>query len=223
MSNQSSWIPPIVTIDVVLFTIVDEHLKVAVLPRDKAPHQGQNALIGGFVHTEEDKSPTDAAKRILLEKAGLRNIFIEQLYTFGGADRDERGWSISIAYYALVPHEKLAAQTKGLQFVDAEDPGALPFDHNEIVRTAIGRIRGKGAYSTLPARLLPETFTLPELISIYRIVTASKIDQSSFRRKMMEMSLLESVPEAQKSGDPGRKAALFRLRPGLVSEFDRKI
>lgn len=223
MADDQNRAPLIVTVDVVLFTIVDGCLKIALVKRQHEPFKGANALIGGYVRPDVDADPSEAAARILLDKAGLRNIFIEQLYTFGGASRDPRGWSLSIAYYALVPHSRLSTERDDLIFVDAEVPGALPFDHDEIVAAGLVRVRGKGAYSTLPARLLPPTFTMPELLNTYRIVTGARIDQSSFRRKILELDLLEPAVDPQRVLEKSRRpAAIFKLRDGMT-EFGRKI
>jgi len=215
---------PIVTVDVVLLTLQGEQLQVALLPRAGEPFQGRAALIGGYVHTDEDKDAEQAVRRILLAKAGLKGLFFEQLRTFASRDRDPRDWSVSIAYFALVPHDALqAAEARGLALHPADAPPRLPFDHNAIVASALARLRGKGAYSTIPARLLPDVFTLPELQRVYEIVMGERLDQSAFRRKIADLDLLEEVVgEKRQTATARRPTTLYRLK-APVSVFERKI
>jgi 8-oxo-dGTP diphosphatase len=102
----------ICTVDVVLLTIKNDSLMVAVHRRDHAPCQGELALPGGYVHTETDGSAFDAAMRVIRSKTGITPPYLEQLLTFAGPDRDPRGWSLSIAHYALVPVELIEQANK---------------------------------------------------------------------------------------------------------------
>jgi 8-oxo-dGTP diphosphatase len=214
---------PIVTVDIVLLTIFDGRLHAALLPRENAPFAGRAALIGGYVHVDEDADAEAAVRRILMAKAGLGGLFFEQLATFAGLQRDPRGWSVSIAYFALVPHGELAGASRVLAVVPADAPGDLPFDHNAILAAALDRLRGKGAYSTIPARLLPETFTMSELQGTYETVIGERLDQSAFRRKMNELDLLEEVPGEKRQTERNRRpATLYRLK-APPSVFDRKL
>lgn len=216
-------IRPDVTVDVVLLTIVDDRLMVAVAPRAADPFEGQLALIGGYVRPGTDVDAEGTAHRVLRDKAGLDGVFVEQLYTFAGKDRDPRGWSVSIAYFALVPAGRLADSDAGLKLVLAEAPGPLPFDHGRIVRKAVERLRGKGAYSVLPARLLPPSFTMAELQRTYEVVTGERLDPSSFRRKVRELDLLdEDGTQRTATAEARRPAMTYRLKAG-AGVFDRRI
>ena len=214
---------PILTVDVTLFTVQDGELRVALQHRDKSPFEGQLALIGGYVHVNDDASTLATAERVLKEKAGLEQIFLEQLMTFSGPERDPRGWSASVAYYALVPSEKLSqAVPRDLVLAPVDSIGALPFDHEEIIGTALKRLRNKGAYSSLPAYLLPPAFTLPQLRDIYAKVMGVDLNDSAFRRKIEELQLIEPVP-GEFSKASARPAKLYRLRNTALREFDRKL
>lgn len=215
---------PIVTVDTVLFTLRDGRLTTLLQPRDKPPHAGRLALIGGYVRSEEDASTTDAAARILRQKAGLTGLFLEQLATFSGPGRDPRGWSLSVAHYALVPEAALAA-AHGLEAFPAEDPPPLPFDHDAILAAALARIRTKGAWSSLPALLLPETFTLPDLKAVYEAVMGERLNDSAFRRKVNDLRLIEEVPDARSpaTAERRRPAQLYRLTRRTLVAFDRVI
>jgi len=212
---------PILTVDVVLLTIHEGRLQVALSKRGADPFKGREALVGGFIHVGEDRDAEACAARVLKEKAGLREVYIEQLATFSGADRDPRGWSASIAYIALVPFERLKpAVGEGVALVPVDETRGLPFDHDRILTEALRRVRGKGAYSTLPTQLLGKTFTMSALLEVYETVMGVRLDQSSFRRKFAELDLIEEAGEERK---PGRRpATVYRLK-GKVSTFDRKL
>lgn len=213
----------IVTVDVVLLTIVEGRLCVGLIRRENDPFAGRSALIGGYVR-DDDLDALDTASRVLKQKAGLDGFFIEQLATFSGPTRDPRGWSVSVAYLALTPLDRLIAAMgidDRVQLHPIDDLPPLPFDHPQIVDAAVERLRSKGAYSTLPARLLPETFSLTELMATYQIALGvPRIDKSSFRRKLMELGLLTPAEGRRETG--GRQAQLYRLSTP-VTVFDRHI
>lgn len=215
----------IVTADVVLLTVVEGRLSVGLIRRENEPFKGSGALIGGYVHADKDRDTDATATRVLRQKTGLEGFFIEQLSTFSGPHRDPRGWSVSVAYLALTPLERLT-DTLGdgspVSLVPVDAAHDLPFDHADILAAAVGRLSSKGAYSTLPARLLPEIFTLSELQATYQIALGvGRIDKSSFRRKLNELALIEPV-EGMRAETGGRQAQLYRLRQA-ISVFERRL
>ena len=218
---------PILTVAAALFTLADEGLCLVLQARDRDPFRGRLALIGGYVHADEDADATHAIARILRAKAGLHGMFLEQLATFSGPERDPRGWSACIAYYALASRPALA-QAEGSQpivLVPIDALPQLPFDHNRIVHAALARLRRKGAYSTLPALLLPPRFTFPELKAIYQQVLGVELNDSAFRRKISDLKIIEPVPDAMAASTAERKrpAQLYRLAREGLAEFERTI
>jgi 8-oxo-dGTP diphosphatase len=215
----------IVTVDVVLLTLHQGRLAAGLVRRENPPFKGQPALVGGYVHADEDDGADATAARVLRQKAGLQGFFLEQLATFSGPDRDPRGWSVSIAYLALIPYARLEPSLSGdgrLTLAAVEALPDLPFDHARILSAALERLRGKGAYSTLPARLIDEPFTLTELQKVYEVALgAQRLDKSSFRRKLNEMDLIEAT-DSRRTDTGGRQAQLYRLKPGALL-FDRRI
>ena len=215
----------IVTVDVVLLTLHEGRLAAGLVRRANPPFAGQLALIGGYVHAEEDGGADDTAARVLREKTGLKGFFLEQLATFSGPDRDPRGWSLSVAYLALTPYSRLVgllAKDERLQLVPVDALPELPFDHGRIVKAALERLSGKGAYSTLPVRLIDQPFTLTELQKVYEVALGlQRLDKSSFRRKLNEMDLVEPT-DSRRTDTGGRQAQLYRLKPGALL-FDRRI
>ena len=155
--------PIICTVDVVLLTLRQDVLHVVLIKRDRDPFKNVMALPGGYVHVEEDQDAWDAAARVLREKTGIASPYLEQLATFSGPGRDPRGWSVSIAYYALVPSEILPADDDGIHVTPVARLPSLPFDHRSIVELAVKRVRAKSQYSSLPVYLCGDSFTLPQL------------------------------------------------------------
>lgn len=214
---------PIATVDVALFTLHEAQLCVLLGRRKQAPHAGEWALPGGYVHTNEDQDTADSARRILRAKTPARVSYLEQLYTFSGRQRDPRGWSISVAYYALLPAGELGVEPGGdLSLTPVAELPELPFDHRSIIDTAVERLRNKSAYSSLPTWLLPEQFTLAELKQVYEQVMATELDRTSFRRNMLAQGVIESVQGVTRGG-AHRPAQVFRRRDDGIREFDRSL
>lgn len=201
---------PIVTVDVVILTLRDEALNVALVRREQQPHAGDWTIPGGWVHTDEDEDALAAALRILKAKAGLASPYLEQLQTFASRHRDARGWSVSIAHYALVPFE--GARSDAVEWRPVDSIRSLPFDHTDILRTAVERVRSKTAWSSLPVHLMPPTFTLSELQRVYEQVLGTELDKRTFRRRIEELDLVEAAPGAKQAGAAHRPAQAYRVK-----------
>lgn len=202
----------ICTVDVVLLTIERERLKVALIEREHAPFAGHCALPGGYVHAR-DQHVYDAAMRVMRDKAGITPPYLEQLATFSGPRRDPRGWSVSIAHYALVPHDVIAqSASPGLSLVQVDALSALPFDHQRIIEEAVARLRNKSHYSSLPCFLIGDVFTLPQLQRMYEVLMGGPLNKVSFRRKIGEMNMLEAVDGQFDAPGAHRPAQLYRLK-----------
>jgi len=208
---------PIVTVDVVILTLRQEALHVALSRREQPPHAGDWALPGGWVHADEDVDALAAAVRILRAKAGLESPYLEQLKTFASRHRDGRGWSVSIAHYALVSEER--ARSGLIEWRPVDAIRSLPFDHLEIMRTAVERVRSKTAYSSLPVHLMPATFTLSELQRVYEQVLGTTLDKRTFRRRIEELELVEPAPGARSEGAAHRPAQAYRVKRRFGKEL----
>ena len=204
----------ICTVDVALLTLTDDGLSVALLQREREPYQGVLALPGGYIHAQEDMNGYDAAMRVLKSKTGIDAPYLEQLAAFSGVARDPRGWSVSLAYFALVPFALIApANRTAMKLIRVDRLHTLPFDHSTIVETAVERLRSKSQYSSLPCFLAGELFTLPQLQRIYESLMGEPLNKVSFRRKMAEMDVLEPVEGLTDSPGASRPAQLYRLKP----------
>ncbi len=215
---------PILTIDLVPLTVHEGRLCVMRSRREKPPFDGEFALVGGYVHTDKDAHLGETARRVLSDKAGLTDLYVEQLSTFSGATRDPRGWSASVAYFSLSPAETLlpALERAELQLSPVDEAGGMPFDHDTILSAAIERLRGKGAYSDLPARFLPGSFTLAELHRVYEIALGETLNIDAFRRKALERNFILETGEKRRVEGARRPSALYRLTKGH-SVFDRRL
>ncbi|MEG3000650.1 MAG: NUDIX domain-containing protein [Comamonas sp.] len=201
----------LVSVDTVLLTLQNDALHVVLVRRNQAPFEGVWALPGGYIHAQEDADAQASALRVLRDKVGIAGAYLEQLATFSGPARDPRGWSVAIAYCALVPGAQLP-QHADVKSVPVAALGQLPFDHRAIVDAALARVRNKSQYSSLPVHLCGATFTLPQLQQVYESMLGEPLNKVSFRRKMEEMQLLEAVPGAMHSGGAHRPAQLYRVR-----------
>lgn len=188
--DSTKYEKPSVAIDLLIFTIKDNQLQVFLMEREKMPFQGQLALPGVFVGIEE--SLEEAVKRGLKEKASLKNIYFEQLYTWGEVERDPRMRIISVSYMALVPFSQLvsSARKKGLEqnlyTVDSilTSRQKMAFDHKKIIAYGRERIKNKAEYSLIAFQFLEKKFTLPQLQLIYEIMLGKPLYKANFRKKI---------------------------------------
>jgi 8-oxo-dGTP diphosphatase len=206
---------PICTVDVVQLTLLGNDLRVLVHARPRAPFAGELALPGGYVRPEQDASTWHAAERVLREKVGVKSPYLEQLATWSGKHRDPRGFSISVVYYALVPHAALTDLPKGSLLSRVDALPKLAFDHGEIIAHAVARVRSKSQYSSLPVFLCGDEFTLPELQAVYEAVLGSTLNKVSFRQKLLDLDLLVPVP-GKLVGGAHRPAQVYRLSREFV-------
>ena len=200
-----------VTVDIVLFTIQERRLQVLLIRRLIAPYQNRYAIPGGFVL--ENESLGEAALRELREEAGVRNVYLEQLYTFGEPGRDPRGRMITVAYYALAP--KSQSVVAGSDAADAAwfPVGELPllaFDHAKIVEYALERLRNKLDYTNVGFGLLPEKFTLSDLQLVHEAILGEDLDKRNFRRKIQQKGIVKPLKEWQETGR--KPAQLFSFK-----------
>jgi 8-oxo-dGTP diphosphatase len=201
------------TVDVVLFTLSDDALKVVLIERKHDPLAGGVALPGGFIWHGETAQQT--AERVLATKAGIAAAYMEQLFTFDAVDRDSRGRIISIAYMALVPAHKLRfedgpyIETPALY--DVRSRPKLSFDHDEILRYGVKRLGSKLAYTNIAYSLLPEQFTLTQLQRLYELVLDRDLDKRNFRKKYLTLGVIEPTA-GQSAGGRHRPAQLYRFK-----------
>jgi len=208
---------PALTVDCVVFGLDDGDLKkgdlkILLIQRKLEPFKGQWALPGGFV--EMDETLDEAARRELEEETGVKDLFLEQLYTFSGVNRDPRERVVSVAYYALVNLDEhpatAASDAEQAAWFSALYLPELAFDHAAIYAAALARLQGKLRAEPVGFELLPKTFTLSQLQQLYETVLNQELDKRNFRKRILKMDLLIDTEEKQKNVSH-RAAQLYRF------------
>lgn len=220
---------PIVSVDTVVMSLKEQDASrpddktLHVLLVRRAPIPGEPfperwSLPGAMIQPSLDPDVDACARRVLSEKTGLAKAakWLEQLSSFGSATRDPRGWSISMAYYALIPFDAPHPSSNRVMDcrwfpVDEALSMNLPFDHSDILALAVERLRSKVGYSMLATRLLPDEFTLFELQRVHEQILGIPLDKSSFRKRLASVDCLETVEGRMRKGS-NRPAALWRVK-----------
>ncbi|MGG6294681.1 NUDIX hydrolase [Leptolyngbya sp. AN02str] len=210
-----------VGVDNVIFSVDTDlnRLMVLLVMRDKEPYLGYWSLPGTLVR--EGESLEDAAYRVLSEKIRANNLYLEQLYTFGGPNRDPREAKmsygdryLSVSYFALLRFadaELIADGVSGIAWFPMSQLPELAFDHHEILQYGYRRLRNKLEYSPIAFDVLPELFTLGDLYQLYTTVLGENFsDYSNFRSRLLKLGFLADTGVKVSRG-AGRPAALYRF------------
>src|SRR4030042_3512226 len=204
----------LVAIDCIIFGFSDNDLKVLLLKRDFEPAKGQISLIGGFVR--EDESLDEAAARILHELTGLKDIYLEQLYSYGEVNRDPGERVISVAYCALLKILSLDneyVEQHGARWCTISECPTLIFDHAQMIEKAMRRIQRRAKNRPIGFELLPEHFTIPQLQKLIEAIYQRKLDSRNFRKKLLAMNILKKFNTKDKSSSK---------RGAYLYSFDKK-
>ncbi len=200
-----------VAVDIVIFTILDNALQVILIQMKKRPLTKKWAFPGGLIANSE--SLDDAAKRELAEKAGVKNVYLEQLYTFGHPKRDPYGRVVSCAYFALINSESIKLETtekySGVKWFNVKKLPEFAYDHVKLAKYALQRLHWKLEYTNVVYSLLPRRFTLSNLRRVYEIILGRKIDRRNFQRKVLSLNLLKTT----------RRRQFGKHRPAVLYEF----
>ena len=217
MSYTYDYPHPAVTVDVIVLTIHNNDLKVLLIQRAGEPFAGMWALPGGFVGMRE--SLRRAAWRELREETGVSAAFLRQLGAFGHPDRDPRERVITVAYYALVPFDRLqiqaASDARDARLFSVGDLPELAFDHPKILRRARDRLRSEIDDPVIALQLVPERFTLFELQRACELILDAPLDKRNFRKRIQGLGVIEATGEQRRTG-PNRPARLYRARQASI-------
>lgn len=211
--NKNEYEKPSVAVDLLVFTVKDDRLKIVLVRRNEHPFKDMLSLPGVFVGINETLD--EAAARGAREEAGLADIYFEQLYTWGDIDRDPRMRIISVSYLSLTPAEKLTlsagSRTSSAELYDVEEllssDEELAFDHRKIIEYGRERIRNKTEYSRIAFEFLPKEFTLPQLQRVYEILLGKPLYKANFRRRVAP---LIDETERMTSGDAHRPSRIYK-------------
>lgn len=202
-----------VAVDCVIFGFKSGRLHLLLLKRDFEPSKGEWSLMGGFVKQQENLD--DAARRVLAELTGLENVYMRQAGAFGAVDRDPGERVISVAYYALVDidqYDQDLVRKHNAFWVEIKKIPPLIFDHNQMVSSALQRVRHSASDRPIVFNLLPEQFTLTMFQNLYESLFGVEFDKRNFRKKVAMMEFVEKTGEIDKLSSK-RGAALYRFNP----------
>jgi len=198
----------VVAVDCIIFGFDGEHLKLLVVRRGFEPERGKWSLVGGFVQPRE--SVEMAAARVLRKLTGLKDVYMEQLQTFGDPERDPVERTISVAFYALIDihqYEKQLTDTSHPEWFHLKNIPSLIFDHEQMVAAAKAKLRAQALYQPVLFELLPHRFTLPVLQQLYESVLDRPLDKRNFSRKILTSGLLVKTDKKEKRSS--KKGAFY--------------
>ena len=210
MSFYSKFPKLLVAVDSIIFGFNEnEHeLKLLLLKRQFPPEKGKWSLMGGFVAPDENLD--NAAHRIVSQLTGLDNVYMEQLFAFGDVNRDTGGRIISVAYFSLIKindHDSELVKKHGASWISLSEIPDLIFDHPEMVKRALRKLRIRARTQPIGFELLPNKFTIPQLQRLYEAIYQVPFDKRNFRRKLLVMGLLEKLNEKEK--ETSKKGAFY--------------
>lgn len=200
-----------VGIDCIIFGFEKGRLSLLLLQRNFEPAKGQWSLMGGFV--QENESADDAAKRVLYELTGLKDVYMEHIGAYGEIHRDPGERVISLAYYALIninEYDRELVQQHNAHWIDVEELPNLIFDHNQMVEKARTIMKEKASSAPIGFNLLPELFTLTQLQSLYEAIYGESMDKRNFRKRIADMGFIEKTDKIDKTGSK-RGASLYKF------------
>ncbi len=210
------------SVDVVIFSLVNEQLCILMTKRQTEPFQASWSLPLGEIKTTLDANLEQTAKRNINSLLALETPYLEQVQTIGNNTRDPRGWSLSVVYYSLVytESELLDNQMKWMTLSEALSL-KLAFDHQQIIENCLHRLQNKSLYTSLPIFLLPDEFTLTDLQKTYELVLGIKMEKKSFRRRLLDAGFLQETGHSRHANH--RPALLYRLTQRQPYYFARII
>ena len=202
---------PLVAVLVVIFTVVDGELRALLIHRSAQPYRGRWAIPGGRLRPGE--SLLEAAVRKLVDEAGVEDVFLEQLYSFGELDDVTPGGAIAVTYFALVDAQRVRLADRAdwqPGWFAMRDLPELAFRNEDVLQYALERLRNKLEYTNVAYSLLPARFTLSQLQRVHESIVGRKLDKRNFRKRMLSLGVIEATSERRAEG-AGRPAQLYRF------------
>lgn len=220
--NINTWLSHIkgdykvaISVDCVVLGYDNQELKVLLLESNMPPFEGKNSLVGDLVRPSETLD--DAAQRILEQRTGITNLYLEQVATFSDINRHPLGRVISTAYYSLVKARDYAPDVKSnglnVTWKSIQEIKELAFDHNLILETCLNVLKRRVREKPIGFSLLPQKFTLKQLRSLYEAILGIELDKRNFRRKIKKAEILIEHSELQKD---------VRHRPAKYYSFNKE-
>ena len=209
------------SVDCVIFGFDENKLKVLLIRSDLKKFQSKWSLLGDLIEVDEDLD--EAAYRILKQRTGLRDVYLEQVHTFGATNRHPAGRVVTIAYCSLIniQHHKLNIFDNELHWHDVNGVTDLAFDHQQIFDTCYQRLQKRIQEHPLGFNLLPKKFSLRELQNLYEAILGTKMDRRNFRKKFFAMDFLIDLDEIEQDV-PHRPGKLYKFNYGKYEKKKKK-
>ncbi len=206
-----------VSVDCVIFGYQDKQLKVLLIKSDLKEFEDLWSLIGDLVQPNEDLE--SAPYRVLEQRTGLKDVYLEQVHTFGNINRHPSGRVITTAYYSLVDIKslKLKLTHNELHWHNVADIVELAFDHKIILQTSLNCLRERVIEHPVIFNLLPEKFSLRRLQDLYEAILGQELDRRNFRKRITLKNWLDDINEMEEDV-PHRPGKLYKIRPGLKNK-----
>lgn len=210
-----------ISVDCVLFGYDEKELKVLLIKSDLEEFSGLYSLLGDLVKPEEDLET--ASYRILKERTGMDDVYLEQVQAFGSTERHPSGRVITIAYYSLIDikHHKLQLSHNELHWHPVKEIKKLAFDHKIILDSCLNRLQEQVMEHPVIFNLLPEKFSLRELQELYQAILGFELDRRNFRKKISVKEWLMDINEME-NDVPHRPGKLYKLQPEFKKKTTRK-
>jgi len=210
-----------ISVDCVIFCYDNKELKVLLIKSDLEEFSNLYSLLGDLVRPDEDLD--SASYRILQERTGMEDVYLEQVHTFGSINRHPSGRVITTAYYSLIDakHQKLRLTNNDLHWHPVKSIKKLAFDHKTIVDTCLNRLREQVMDHPVIFNLLPEKFSLRELQELYQAILSIELDRRNFRKKIAIKDWLLDLNEMEEDV-PHRPGKLYTLKPEFKSKPNRR-
>jgi hypothetical protein len=189
-----------VSVDCIILGFKEGKLYLLISKRKFQPLFGKDTLMGGFLRSNE--SIDDAVERVVHEYTGIHNVFMEQVGAYGDINRDTGERVVSVAYFALIDLELFnddLCKKHNARWEEVYNVNLLVFDHNKMLDDTIQILRRKASTQPIGFNLLPEKFTLPQLQSMYEAIYNTELDKRNFRKKILDMDILEKQEDKDKS------------------------
>ena len=190
-----------VAIDCILLGFDQRELKILLIHRNFEPAKGSWSLMGGFL--KKDESLNDGAKRILYQLTGLEDIYLEQIFVFGDINRDPVERVLSVCFYALIKiedYDETLGKSHDAHWFPVQKRPKLVFDHEEMVEATLNRLRRRAGYQPIGFELLPEKFTMMQLLNLYEAIYQRSFDVGNFSKKILSLGILEKTDEKLRGG-----------------------
>lgn len=202
MNYTGPYIPPTLTVDAVIFQLIDNTLHVLLIKRPNDPFKGSWALAGGY--SAQGETTLESLARIVKRKAGIDVLgdlsYVEQLYTFDTVARDPRGHAVSVTYMGCGRDIAVHSPESEVAFFPVSNLPNLAYDHGDIITYAHNRLISKLTYTNAVYAFLPKTFTLTELQSAYEAIFGRELDKRNFRKKFLGLGLTSETGEMKRDG-----------------------